>query len=395
MVCNTIAVDPQTPTTIYCENSNGGGLSKSTDSGASWTSFQGLIGENFTAISVLGGASPRLVVGSTKVTISTDQGASWNNYDSGLAGQRVDLTLDPSNASIFYLKYTESDNSNIDCHPMYRSIDAGRTWNLISSTGCGLTFGPGGTDLYRADYTTNNHIYQRSMNPWISWLFHSTDQGVHWDTLAMPTGCEHVYANPFMQGALITSCSNRGLNTFFYSDDFGKTWLPSIGDSDQMQMLEVRLYFGGGNGQRVYAISFYDYRSDDGGKNWQVCRDPGSPSSSSDSRLIIDPENPDHILRTSAGAGVLISTDGCRSWKKSNTGLGSLFVNTLARDPKNVNTIYAGTDGGAYMSFDGGQSWGQINDGLLGATGVYSIVVDPQSNVYAATPYGIFKLESK
>jgi hypothetical protein len=75
--------------------------------------------------------------------------------------------------------------------------------------------------------------------------------------------------------------------------------------------------------------------------------------------------------------------------------LGSLFVNTLARDPKNVNTIYAGTDGGAYVSFNGGQSWGQINDGLLGATVVYSIVVDPQSNVYAATPYGIFKLEKK
>ncbi len=30
-----------------------------------------------------------------------------------------------------------------------------------------------------------------------------------------------------------------------------------------------------------------------------------------------------------------------------------------------------------------------------GATVVYSIVVDPQSNVYAATPYGIFQLTSK
>jgi photosystem II stability/assembly factor-like uncharacterized protein len=70
-------------------------------------------------------------------------------------------------------------------------------------------------------------------------------------------------------------------------------------------------------------------------------------------------------------------------------------VNTLAYDPNDPETIYAGTDGGAYVSFDAGATWGQVNEGLLGATVVYSIVVDKDSNVYAATPYGIFKLEGK
>ena len=51
--------------------------------------------------------------------------------------------------------------------------------------------------------------------------------------------------------------------------------------------------------------------------------------------------------------------------------------------------------GNCHVSFDGGEHWGEINEGLLGATVVYSIVVDPQSNLYAATPYGIFKLEAK
>jgi photosystem II stability/assembly factor-like uncharacterized protein len=90
-----------------------------------------------------------------------------------------------------------------------------------------------------------------------------------------------------------------------------------------------------------------------------------------------------------------MTANGCQSWRSINAGLGSLFVNSVAIDPNNPNTLYAGTDGGAYVSFDGGQSWGQINDGLLGATVVYSIVVDKDSNVYAATPYGIFKLEGK
>jgi photosystem II stability/assembly factor-like uncharacterized protein len=92
---------------------------------------------------------------------------------------------------------------------------------------------------------------------------------------------------------------------------------------------------------------------------------------------------------------LLISTDGGHIWQPSNTGLGSLFVNTLAIDPNNPDTIFAGTDGGAYISFNAGETWGQINDGLLGATVVYSVVVDKDGNVYAATPYGIFKLEGK
>ena len=96
--------------------------------------------------------------------------------------------------------------------------------------------------------------------------------------------------------------------------------------------------------------------------------------------------------------------DGCGSWRSSNSGLNSLFVNTVAIDPNHPDTVYAGTDGGAYVSFNGGRTWGEIsddrpwgeiNDGLLGALVIYSIVVDKDSNVYAATPYGIFKLESK
>lgn len=69
-------------------------------------------------------------------------------------------------------------------------------------------------------------------------------------------------------------------------------------------------------------------------------------------------------------------------------------MNAVALNPLNPDTIYAGTDGGIYVSFDGGMRWGEINQGLLGATVVYSIVIDLENNIYAATPYGIFQLEA-
>ncbi|HZY30298.1 MAG TPA: hypothetical protein VFF86_01520, partial [Candidatus Methylomirabilis sp.] len=107
------------------------------------------------------------------------------------------------------------------------------------------------------------------------------------------------------------------------------------------------------------------------------------------------PRDDDRLYMPTRFDGVMVSEDGCESWQPSNEGMGSLFVNSIAIDLGNPDTLYAGTDDGAYVSFDSGETWGEINDGLLGATVVYSIAIDPQGNVFAATPYGIFGLEAR
>jgi hypothetical protein len=111
--------------------------------------------------------------------------------------------------------------------------------------------------------------------------------------------------------------------------------------------------------------------------------------------VVIDPRDNNHILVAQLGGGVYGSRDGCASWQAKNMGLGSLNITPLVLDPNNPDTVYAGTDGGVFVSFTFGETWSEINDGLLGATVVYSIAVDTESNVYAATPYGIFQLENK
>lgn len=44
---------------------------------------------------------------------------------------------------------------------------------------------------------------------------------------------------------------------------------------------------------------------------------------------------------------------------------------------------------------DGGETRGEINEGLLGATVVYSLAVTPEADVYTATPYGALRLEAR
>jgi hypothetical protein len=68
-------------------------------------------------------------------------------------------------------------------------------------------------------------------------------------------------------------------------------------------------------------------------------------------------------------------------------------VTAIAFDQIRAGTLYAGTNTGAYISYDNGLTWAQINDGLVGGQLVYSIATDQDGGVFAATPDGIFKLE--
>jgi len=94
---------------------------------------------------------------------------------------------------------------------------------------------------------------------------------------------------------------------------------------------------------------------------------------------------------------VYVSEDGCRSWQPRKQGLGNLCVNAIVVNPTDPDLVYAGTDGGAYISYDGGGHWGVVNDGLLGATVIYGMAIDPNDpdTIHAATPYGIFRLEDR
>lgn len=183
----------------------------------------------------------------------------------------------------------------------------------------------------------------------------------------------------------------------FYSNDIGNIWTLGSEVATEAWGWDLRLLFDP-QGKYIYAQGIHDVlRSEDGGLTWLPCVAMDNIGfGRSDTSLAIDPKDGARFfLATSSGrrGGLFFTLDACQTWQK--TGLESLFVNSVAIDPIDNNIIYTGTDDGAYVSFDSGATWWQVNDGLLGATVVYSITVDKDSNVYAATPYGIFKLESK
>jgi tetratricopeptide (TPR) repeat protein/photosystem II stability/assembly factor-like uncharacterized protein len=369
--CTSIEVSPDDGKVVYC---GGDRIFISNDGGDTWNRERN--------VSSIGGiaaiaASPQnsqvLFIGGQGVLASNDGGETWEERSSGLGGGRIELTLDPSNNSILYLEQMGPVS-------LYRSIDSGQNWTLLIEGGFGHALDSAGNILYS--------MLEEG-------LLKSADQGLSWEVVPWPmdVGLTSIAAHS-KQPQWVYVTYGRGNPPYIYlSKDAGNSW---EGTQGMESICDGRLYFDHEDGNVVYIFGDMDaFRSEDSGLTWQRCGSAASWYSRSYSRLVVDPRDSDHLILATRGEGVSLSEDGCRSWQSSNNGLGSMFLNTVAYDPNDPDILYAGGDSGAYVSFNGGESWGEINDGLLGATIIYSIVVDPESNVYAATPYGVFKLGVK
>jgi photosystem II stability/assembly factor-like uncharacterized protein len=406
--CDVLTSDPDNPSVIYCATVSR--LDIQQNKNAPWRAIPGTHSKVYTAIHIdHPNGIDRIIAGGIDVshqsdpnvilTISEDGGVSWSNRDNGLAATRAELKIDPTeNARIFLAMYF-GGRENASC-TLYRTLDGGKTWAALTSnwqypSWCGPAF-----DAAHVIYLLDGGSMQKSWNGGDAWLIEHKNLGHGQETDAIENAkayanrlpgwdrgvtYQSVSANPYLDGLLYAVG-----DMIYYSTNAGTIWQLSEGSET---LWDARLFYTD-KSKMIYAIGRYHQTySTDSGVTWQNCGEDVT-TSRSDTRLALDLQG-SHLYLATPGHGVLISTDSCGSWQASNEGLSNLFVNTLAIDPNNPKTVYAGTDGGAFISFDSGQTWGQVNDGLLGATVVYSIAVDKDSNVYTATPYGVFKLESK
>ncbi len=384
--CAVLSVDPQDGSSAYCATSIK--ITATRNGGRSWQDWLET-GSYTQSIAVSPHSSQMVFVGWNGLRMTTDNGKSWSAINNGLGAIHIDLSFDPLDSSALLL---EDETCTV-----YRSTDGGRQWTLAPERTC------------RSQTTLN------VSGEWFFWidkrdggLRRSNDKGATSQKINLPIERERdnaqiIAAHPMKANRLFVVYGFT--HPYFYiSDDNGETWQSATlieWYENKLVGPSPRVFFDHEQGQRIYVVGLFGddiFRSDDAGESWRNCAGNTMSwlgSSTRKSGMIVQPGDADRLILATRGNGILISADGCQSWQASNKGLGSPFVNTLAMDPNDPNTIYAGTDGGAYVSFDFGQHWHQVNDGLLGATVVYSIVVDKDSNVYAATPYGIFKLENK
>ena len=194
----------------------------------------------------------------------------------------------------------------------------------------------------------------------------------------------------------------------FVSPDGGNSWAPlaHLGPADDYVFDHI--VFDPVSPKTVYVAGWglFDdteggvFRSDDGGSTWRELKGVHGKSIRA---LAIAPS--DHnTLVIGALDGIFRSRDGGAHWERispenhlaiENHSSLRNFV-SVAIDPQDPDTIYAGTRHLPWKTTNGGTTWHNLKEGILDDSDVFSIIIDPKvpSRVYASACSGIYKSDN-
>ncbi|HEY2104362.1 MAG TPA: hypothetical protein VGH29_01175, partial [Candidatus Binataceae bacterium] len=187
------------------------GLLRTTNGGSTWTVIDGggrLTGSNISGVAARGSTmlaasdnADDLVCNNIGLFRSIDGGTSFSllsgTAGAGLPGGKVfDLTEDPVNTAVLYapiLNVTPCTSGGTS--GLYKSTNSGATWNLVSDATMNGQF-TDKTVNSRIAVGANDNVYIGIVNSGeLAGLFHSTDGGASWTALDVPM------INPGLQGS--------------------------------------------------------------------------------------------------------------------------------------------------------------------------------------------------
>jgi photosystem II stability/assembly factor-like uncharacterized protein len=295
---------------------------------------------------------------------SVNGGASWTTQTDQLPVIGVtDIAIDPANTQILYLGTGDDDHSDTHSIGVLKSTDGGVSWN---TTGLNWTVdqlarigrvivNPNNTSLVLAASKTG--IY-RTIDAGATWT--KVQTGSFRDMEFKPGDPDIIYA-----------CTP---NEFYRSVDGGASWTkissglpPSTGPG--------RLVIGTtpADPEYVYVLAygssigqFYGlYRSKDSGISFTEQSNSslnpiGKGQGTYDLAIAVSPINKNEVII----GGVLLSrsTDGGVSWVR-NDGNNYVDVHDLAFLPGS-NTYFACTDGSIFITYDSGINWAKTCTGI-------------------------------
>jgi photosystem II stability/assembly factor-like uncharacterized protein len=258
---------------------------------------------------------------------SDDGGKSWKNMGLKRSEHIGRIVIDPRDSKVVYVAAEGPLWGAGGDRGLYKTTDGGNTWKAVltisENTGVAdIAIDPSNPDiLYASAYQRRRHVYTLIDGGPEGAIYKSTDAGATWNKLksGLPTedlgriGLAASPADPNVVYATIEAADGKG--GIFRSTDKGATW-ERRNEFDNGAMYYARVFPDPKNVDRIYVMHVFLRASDDGGK---TLRKVNETNHHGDNHVIwIDPDNTRHCLVGSDG-GVAETYDDFASWRfKSN-----------------------------------------------------------------------------
>ena len=327
---------PGEPNLFYF-GATGGGVWKTTDGGRSWENISdGYFGGSIGAVEVAQSDPNVIYVGGGEKTLRGNVSSGygiWKTEDAGKTWQKAGLEksrhvprirIHPTDFNTVYAAVLGNIYKPTKERGVYKSTDGGKSWKQVlfvndQSGAVDLTFDPNNPRiLYASTWRAKRTPYSLSSGGDGSALWKSTDSGETWSEISKNEGFPKdtlgiigVTVSPKNSERVWAIVENKEKGGLYRSDDGGKKWTQVNSERKlrQRAWYYTRVYADTQDEDVVYVLNVRYHKSTDGGKTFNTFNAPHGDHHD----LWISPENSKRMIIGDDG-GAQVSYDGGETW---------------------------------------------------------------------------------
>lgn len=349
-----IIVDPRNPKVLYVgahRHKESGGFFKSTDGGHTWKESSELKNEAIHSLAQSDSDPDTLIAGTFNGIFRSDNsGDTWQELPTSQTPGLVhveSLAIDPRTEKIIYAG---------TWYLPYKSVDGGQTWNSIKN---GII---DDSDIFAIDIDPRDpsHIIASAC----SGIYESKSSGDNWRKVqGIPSQSRRTRAilqHPSAPGIVFAGTTEG----FWRSDRGGDSDSWMVTTSRQLEINSIAVHPSRPDMVYIGTNNYGVMVSSDGGKSFVPTN--GGYSGRFANAILADRDTPNRIyastINTATGGGFLfVSNDNGETWRPSMKSMPPrLITYSILQDTQDSNIIYLGTNLGVYRSSDRGTSWAPV-----------------------------------
>lgn len=402
---------------LYYFGSTGGGVWRTKDGGQTWANISdSFFGGSIGSIEVAPSDPNVIYVGGGECTVrgnvsygygiwrTTDAGETWEHLGLDKSRHVPRIRVHPDNPDVVYAAVLGDIFNDTKERGIYKSIDGGKTWKQTlfvneRSGAIDLIMDPNNARiLYASTWRVHRSPYELSSGGEGSAIWKSKDGGDTWQNISankgLPKGIwgiSGITVSPANSNRLWAIIENED-GGVFRSDDGGKTWTKTNSDRNlrQRAWYYSRIYADPVSEDIVYVVNVSYHKSKDGGKTFTAYY----ANHGDHHDLWIDPSDPKRMIIGDDG-GAQVSYDGGDNWSTYHNQPTAQFYRVVTDNHFPYRIYGAQQDNSTVRIFHrtGGGSIGEDDWEPTAGCECGHIAVDPLNNdiVYGGCYDGVIE----